>query len=854
MPTARIPDLVAHTNVAATLGQPASRLPLPDTTDLYRKSVVPQLDADKRALLGQFMTPTPIGRYMATLFDSLSPHMRVLDPGAGVGALTAAFAERLCEAGRTTSVDFVAYEVDSVLNGYLECTLEQVIDRCSHAEVRANTTLCNEDFVLTPPNPLDLFRNSNGDRFTHVIMNPPYRKISSTSTHRLALRHAGIETSNLYTGFMYLAAQALQIGGEMVAIVPRSFCNGPYFKSFRVRFFETMALRHVHVFEARDQAFRDDNVLQENIIVHAVKGVPTRHVRITASSDSTFDDLTERLVPHERLVHPNDTERFVHIAVNELEQNIADRLAAFSSTLDELGIQVSTGPVVDFRLRRYLRPDPVSSTVPVLYPTHFRGGSTSWPKHSRKPNSILVCPETRKWLWPNDGNYVVTRRFTSKEEPRRIVASTYGGDLPGELVGFENHLNVYHAKQRGITRPLAVGLSVYLNSTLVDRYFRQFNGHTQVNATDLRALRYPDADTLARIGQAVDGHQLSQNDIDNIIGAEVMRMPGKEDPLNAQGKIDEALEVLRALGLPPGQQNKRSALTLLALLDLKPSGSWSNIKQPLIGITPVMDYIRDHYGQQYAPNTRETIRRQTMHQFVEAGLAIYNPDDPKRPVNSPRACYQVSDEAAAAIQCYGTKTWDDALHVWLQEQPTLAARWARHREMQMIPVQINDRQLTYLTPGRHSELIRQIVDSFAPRFAPGAEVIYIGDTGTKTRYFEADRLASLGVTVDRHGKLPDVVLYSPTNNWLFLVESVTSHGPVDAKRHNELAALFETATPGLVYVTAFPSRTEMSRYLAEISWETEVWCADTPSHLIHFDGDQFLGPYPANEAASSRMD
>lgn len=838
--------------VAAILGQPASALPLADTTDLCRQSLGSQLNPDRRALLGQFMTPTPIGRFMAGLFNSLPAHMRVLDPGAGVGALTAAFAERLCDAGKTSSVDFIAYEIDPVLNALLGCILERVSDRCCGAGIRTTQSIRNQDFVLMPPDLPDLFRQPQTERFTHVIMNPPYRKISGTSTHRIALRRAGIETSNLYTGFMYLAAQSLEIGGEMVAIVPRSFCNGPYFKPFRERFFAMMALRHIHVFEARDRAFRDDEVLQENIIVHAVRGVPAKHVRITTSSDSMFDDLTERVVPYDRLIRPDDPERFVHIAANEIERGIADRLSAFSSTLAELGIQVSTGPVVDFRLRQYLRPHPVSGTVPVLYPTHFQSGSICWPKQSRKPNSILLCPESRKWLWPNQGTFVLTRRFTAKEEARRIVASTYSGDLPGEFVGFENHLNVYHAGHRGLPRSLAVGLSVYLNSSLVDRYFRQFNGHTQVNATDLRSLRYPDANTLMRMGQANDERELSQHDIDNIIDAEVIHMSGKEDPLAAQRKIDQAIEILKALGLPRGQHNKRSALTLLALLDLEPTGSWSSIKQPLIGITPVMDYIRDHYGHQYAPNTRETIRRQTMHQFVEAGLAIYNPDNPQRPVNSPRACYQVSDEAVATIQRYGTEDWKHALDDWLQEQPTLAARWAKHREMQMVAVEINDSQLTYLTPGRHSELIREIIDSFAPRFCPGAEVIYIGDTGTKTGYLESDRLARLGVVVDRHGKLPDVVLYDPNNDWLLLIESVTSHGPVDAKRHNELAALFATATTGLVYVTAFPSRTDMSRYLAEISWETEVWCADAPSHLIHFDGDQFIGPYKPNEDASSK--
>ncbi len=789
------------------------------------------------------MTPASIGRFMATLFRSVSPCMKILDPGAGVGTLTAAVAERVCATDEVSKVDFVSYEIDPVLIGYLECTLKRATSDCRRVGIRASVKLVNEDFVLTPPGQSDLFRRSEDPCFTHVIMNPPYRKIASISRHRAALRHAGIETSNLYTGFMFLAAQSLREGGEMVAIVPRSFCNGPYFKPFREQFLSMMTLRHVHVFEARDHAFGDDDVLQENIIVHAIKGAPPSNISITASSDSTLDDMTERVVSPDRLVRPGDPQRFVHIPVNEIEQGIADRMSRFTATLDELGIQVSTGPVVDFRLKRHLISEPAPGTAPVLYPTHFQGGSVCWPKQTRKPNAINVCAESAKWLWPNDGNFVVTRRFTSKEERRRIVASIYPGNLPSELVGFENHLNIYHENHRGLSRSLAVGLTAYLNSTLVDSYFRQFSGHTQVNATDLRSLRYPDADTLERIGTNTDGRQLSQHGIDEIIEVEVTHMAGEENPLAAQRKIDEALEVLKALGLPRGQQNRRSALTLLALLDLRPSGEWADTNQLLIGITPVMDYIREHYGQAYAPNTRETIRRQTMHQFVEAGVAVYNPDNPARPVNSPKACYQISDEAAAVIRRYGSNDWQASLEAWLEEQKTLAERWARHRQMEMIPVKITDDQRAYLTPGRHCELIQQIIESFAPRFSPGAEVIYIGDAGKKTGYFDAERLAGLGVTVDKHGKMPDVVLYDADNDWLLLVESVTSHGPVDAKRHNELAALFSSATSGLVYVTAFPSRAEMSRYLADISWETEVWCADAPSHLIHFDGNRFLGPY-----------
>ena len=640
----------------------------------------------------------------------------------------------------------------------------------------------------------------------------------------------------------------------MVAIVPRSFCNGPYFKPFRQKFLSMMTLRHIHVFEKRNTEFREDEVLQENIVIHAVKGEKPSKVRITTSRGGDFEwdpathecvarDMTQREVDYGLVVRTDDPERFVNIATNDLEQQIVDRMAHFNTTLSDLGLEVSTGPVVDFRLKDDLRSKLEAGAVPLLYAGHFRTGTLEWPKDMKKPNAIRVSAQSRRWLWENKGNFVITRRFTAKEERRRIVASVYRSDLPGDLIGFENHLNVFHEKQKGMSPELASGLSVYLNSSLVDRFFRQFNGHTQVNATDLRFLRYPTKGTLERIGKDAGNAEHTQQERDRIIEKEISKMANGDDPLKAQQKIDEALEILRELGMPRGQQNERSALTLLALLDLKPSGSWKDLKKPLMGITPIMDYTRENYGREYAPNTRETFRRQTMHQFVEAGIALYNPDQPDRPVNSPRACYQISQEAFEVIQSYGTGEWQATLEIYLEGQETLAAKWARHREMQMIPVRVTGGYEITLTPGSHSELIKLIITEFAPRFAPGSEVIYVGDTGDKVGYFQEARLAEMGVTVDQHGKMPDVVLHFGTKDWLLLVESVTSHGPVDAKRHNELATLFSDASPGLVYVTAFPDRGTMARYLREISWETEVWCADAPSHLIHFNGERFLGPY-----------
>ena len=314
---------------------------------------------------------------------------------------------------------------------------------------------------------------------------------------------------------------------------------------------------------------------------------------------------------------------------------------------------------------------------------------------------------------------------------------------------------------------------------------------------------------------------------------------------NKNTYIEAARQVIISLGLPRAQQNERSALCLLALLNLTPGKAWAEAENPLMGITPIMDWVRKHYDKNYAPNTRETVRRQTMHQFVDAGLALYNPDKPDRPVNSPKAVYQIEPAALTLLRTFGTPKWHDNLTAYLAERETLAARYAKEREQNRIPVEIAPGKQITLSPGEHSELIRAIIEDFAPRFAPGSVLIYAGDTGDKWGYFDAPLLSELGVKVDSHGKMPDVVLHYPEKNWLLLVESVTSHGPVDGKRHDELAGLFSGSTAGLVYVTAFPNRAIMGRYLGDIAWETEVWVADAPSHLIHFNGERFLGPYDA---------
>ncbi len=308
-------------------------------------------------------------------------------------------------------------------------------------------------------------------------------------------------------------------------------------------------------------------------------------------------------------------------------------------------------------------------------------------------------------------------------------------------------------------------------------------------------------------------------------------------------KIRETLEVLEQLGFPRAQLNERSALTLLSLLDLKPNESWAEARAPLMGITPMMEFFASFYGRRYAPNTRETVRRHTVHQFVQAGLVVPNPDKPSRPTNSPKAVYQVEPSALKLLRAFGTLEWPARLSAYLASVDTLRRLYARERETLRIPVVLQEGTVIQLSPGGQNVLVKRVLDDFCPLFTPGGRVLYVGDTQRKWAYFDSESLRVLGVEVGEHGKMPDVVVHHVSKNWLVLVEAVTSHGPVNPKRRRELSELFAESQAGIVYVTAFLNRRAMIRYLDEISWETEVWVAESPTHLIHFNGERFLGPY-----------
>lgn len=308
-------------------------------------------------------------------------------------------------------------------------------------------------------------------------------------------------------------------------------------------------------------------------------------------------------------------------------------------------------------------------------------------------------------------------------------------------------------------------------------------------------------------------------------------------------RIQQTREILKVFGLPAEQRNERAALTLLALLDMKPDTPWSEATAPLIGVTPIMDYAAKYYGRKWAPNTRETIRRFTLHQYVQAGLVTSNPDEPARPTNSPFYCYQIGPEVLTVIRKFGSRNWEALAKEFTNNLGGLAKRYAQERDYERIPLRLAKGEQITLTPGGQNELMKAIIEEFCPRFIPKAKPIYIGDTGNKWAYFNETHLNKLGVEIESHGKMPDAVIYFPEKNWLVLIEAVTSHGPVSPKRLAELKSLFSKSKAGLVFITAFIEKTTFHKYLSDIAWETEVWVASDPDHLIHFNGERFLGPY-----------
>lgn len=473
--------------------------------DQVRREASALLDSKRRAEFGQYMTPSSIAEFMASLF-TYKGCAKLLDAGAGVGSLTSAFIEKAQLENTTVFAD--VWEIDLLLGAYLRTTLD---DSIAQGSGNISAHLHATDFIEDATSSIQF---DSEDYYTHAILNPPYKKITSHSKHRKLLRSVGIETVNLYTAFVALSILMMSEGGEIVAIIPRSFCNGSYYRPFRQLLLRQCAIQQLHLFESRSQAFQDDDVLQENIILHLIKGGKQGTVTVSTSPDAEFTDYQQATFNIQDIVQANDAEQFIRIPTTLTHTHLP---ALCTHTLQELGLAVCTGPVVDFRLKDYWCEANSDDAIPLLYPHHFSQGEFSWPKVHKKPNAIRRTAEIQKWLMPR-GHYVLVKRFSAKEERRRLVAYHLSPDeLNTSYFGFENHWNIFHIDKHGLSAEVAKGLSIFLNSTQLDDHFRVFSGHTQVNATDLRNMRYPSLEQLCELARRATGVVNNQASIDRLI-------------------------------------------------------------------------------------------------------------------------------------------------------------------------------------------------------------------------------------------------------------------------------------------------------------------------------------------------
>ncbi len=495
-----------------------------DSLETTRRFLNGHIARNERSVIGQFFTPAPIASFMASLFQKPFRHVRILDPGAGIGTLFAALVQALVsQYPKPETIEVIAYETDETLKPHLDKSTDLCREACLQAGVHFSVTINFADFISSA---IGISENrincTHASTFTHAILNPPYQKISKNSNTKRILSSAGLEASNLYPAFVWLAIKMLKQGGEIVSITPRSFCNGPYYRPFRKALIDLISLQRIHLFESRKDTFKDDSVLQENVILYGIRGqsAPSEFM-VSVSPGKDLSLMNLRKVPFASVIHPSDRDAFIHLIEDDRGQEAMEIMAGFCTSLNELGLDVSTGRVVEFRARDFLRDDPEAGTAPLLYPRHLLNGFTRWPLlGGKKSNAIIIAANTRDLLLPS-GFYVLTKRFSAKEEHRRIIASVCDPSrFRSQWIGLENHLNYFHSQGRGMSANMAKGLMLFLNSTLVDRYFRLFSGHTQVNAADLRMMPYPNRRQLLQMGKHVRNRIPTQEIIDDILKKE----------------------------------------------------------------------------------------------------------------------------------------------------------------------------------------------------------------------------------------------------------------------------------------------------------------------------------------------
>lgn len=778
---------------------------------------------EKRKEIGQFFTSVETARYMASMFSNVNKkELNILDPGAGSGILSAAVIEHLENESNVRKIKLTCYENNIDVIPVLKSNLEYLKKR---SNIAIEYQIIEENYITSQHDEFNCTLLSKGkmQKYDWVISNPPYKKIPKDAKEAISMTSLCHGAPNLYFLFVSMGLFNLDSQGEMVYIIPRSWTSGAYFKKFREYLFSQGKVRHVHLFVSRDKVFENETVLQETIIIKIDKKDLTGSIKITSSeTNKDFDNIRMIEVPYDTVI--SGSEKFVYLVTSEEELKVLEILGKWDETLPSIGLKMRTGITVDFRSKEYLRNESGEDIVPLIYAQHIKEGKVVFP--IQKEYEYITTE--RSGLIQKNKNYLLVKRFTTKEEKRRLQCGIYLSSLlpQYQYISTQNKVNFIEGIETDMSEELVYGLYGLFNSTIYDLYYRILNGSTQVNSTEINTMPVPKIAEIEQIGKAlINNGDLSVEACDKILEGYLMNKKG------------EAREILNRLDMPERQQADICCYSLLAMAGIEPSMSWKEATNEWVRIHDIIQYTEEHYEVKYAENSRETFRKQAIHHFRNAALI----EDNGKATNSPNYRYRITSEALELIQAFKTKEWESKLNDFKEEHQSLKGIYASKKEMTKMPVMINEEAFTFST-GSHNKLQKLIIEEFAPRFAPLSECLYVGDTIEKDLVKNTEKLSELGFEITLHDKMPDVVLYRPDKDWIYFIEAVTSVGPMDPKRIKEIEEMTQSVKSGKIYVTAFLDFKTFKKFSEQLAWETEVWIADMPDHMVHLNGDRFLGP------------
>lgn len=478
---------------------------------------------------GQYITPSSVANFMAGLINPKKENIAILDPGAGAGVLSCALLEHISTlANPPKKIKLTAYEIDEKIIPYLKQALDYSKVWLSKKQISLTFQIKTQDFILENANAFTentLFPLGDSlEKFDYIISNPPYFKLSKSDQWSKIAAKIVHGQPNIYAIFMMLSALLLNDDGELVFITPRSYAAGPYFKAFREQFFTVVQPVYIHLFGSRKDAFDKEAVLQENIILKAIKDhtfeKPKAEVMISFSNGiKDLNRIAKRSVPITEIIDLETKNKVLRIPITDEEDQIVEIVHSWKDNLHSLGWNISTGPVVAFRAEKYLSDmdNKEYRYAPLLWMQHIKAMSVSWPNDCKKKQFIEDNEKTQRLLLPNK-NYVVIRRFSAKEEDKRLVAAPYlANKIKSDTIGLENHLNYIYKPAGNLSIEEVVGLAALLNSNLLDTYFRTSNGNTQVSATELKDMPLPSIKTIANIGKYIIKNNVENGQIDKLV-------------------------------------------------------------------------------------------------------------------------------------------------------------------------------------------------------------------------------------------------------------------------------------------------------------------------------------------------